>query len=590
MQRRKEKAKSTARLKEKTREKEKPKDTRTETLLEREQERLQEIETEKEEMKSADREIESKETEVRSARGRDIQLPDISSKQYHQSNMMGSIQELDANAASAEEKIRKVLEDNSKYLSYQHEKILMLRDEVGQSQFEIAEILKKAEIREEEYARLEKEVEAERERSRVLEEKREALEDTLMQTEKRLRKLERINEVQREAEHENNVLREKIALQERMLEKAKRERSQYKEQVGDEKVLLAAKKELEKKIKLLKGIVNRTILDGFDEIIDQIRKEEIRIRGKGIRKDLGKGDGTESSADELEEGGESEEEAGRESDEGDKKQEESEEEEEKNDKKEELRGGSSSEEEKEEKKGAKMNDDIGEVLISPKQETTKLSHLASPSPSPERGGAPLGDLRSMVKKFRKKVEGCARDLSKIEEKVYKSLVREGTIGGEKEPRSTKVLQEEIKEKTLRLKLMQDELTEQEFRYRIEAEKIMTKQEKVMKTRIKEMENKNMELSEQNERKLLELKAVRKRLRDSDNSSKDHMRLLKKNLQQSEITQAKSMVSIKTLSNKLKDMKAHNEAMQRKVFDYETIIRDMKKSKSVALLKTSFKFS
>ena len=135
----------------------------------------------------------------------------------------------------------------------------------------------------------------------------------------------------------------------------------------------------------------------------------------------------------------------------------------------------------------------------------------------------------MVKKFRKKVEGCARDLSKIEEKVYKSLVREGTIGGEKEPRSTKVLQEEIKEKTLRLKLMQDELTEQEFRYRIEAEKIRTKQEKVMKTRIKEMENKNMELSEQNERKLLELKAVRKRLRDSDNSSKDHMRLLKKNL-------------------------------------------------------------
>ena len=76
---------------------------------------------------------------------------------------------------------------------------------------------------------MEKEVEAERERSRVLEEKREALEDTLMQTEKRLRKLERINEVQREAEHENNVLREKIALQERMLEKAKRERSQYKE-------------------------------------------------------------------------------------------------------------------------------------------------------------------------------------------------------------------------------------------------------------------------------------------------------------------------------------------------------------------------
>ena len=51
-----------------------------------------------------------------------------------------------------------------------------------------------------------------------------------------------------------------------------------------------------------------------------------------------------------------------------------------------------------------------------------------------------------------------------------------------------------------------------------------------------------------------------------------------------------MVSIKTLTNKLKDMKAHNEAMQRKVFDYETIIRDMKKSKSVALLKTSFKFS
>ena len=83
--------------------------------------------------------------------------------------------------------------------------------------------------------------------------------------------------------------------------------------------MLAAKKELEKKIKLLKGIVNRTILDGFDEIIDQIRKEEIRIRGKGIRKDLGKGDGTESSADELEEGGESEEEAGRESDEGKKK-------------------------------------------------------------------------------------------------------------------------------------------------------------------------------------------------------------------------------------------------------------------------------
>ena len=76
---------------------------------------------------------------------------------------------------------------------------------------------------------MEKEVEAERERSRVLEEKREALEDTLMQTEKRLRKLERINEVQREEEHENNILREKIALQERMLEKAKRERSQYKE-------------------------------------------------------------------------------------------------------------------------------------------------------------------------------------------------------------------------------------------------------------------------------------------------------------------------------------------------------------------------